>query len=336
MHGGDLNAALAKALRDNNRLGQFARENPDAFQPGGVADPSQLPPDDSTLFQEPDVLPPELTQVEVDHAQVQNAVNQAIYNNPQARGLMDAFMANKVQIEGNIQTGEPGLNQKIGELGQQIEYESRKIQDPAFSEDELARGEGEQKVLRMRTEMGLLQQDKSRMLSENQDWDNQFKNYRASLEAQVLDEFTVQAEDQAYTTYEQQVEDDEERSVLSQWPAAMQRVIQEQNIPPEQIADFSNDAVQAYRAALNDEETVIDDLNAFLSQFGRDQAGRLDRYHRIRAGQYGAQAAARALAPAPETRPPGAPPPPEAQMPSPDEAMSNARHYLRQRMSGGG
>lgn len=336
MHGGDVNAALAKALRDNNRLGQFARENPDAFQPGGVADPSQLPPDDATLFQEPEVLPPELTQVEVDHAQVQNAVNQAIYNNPQARGLMDAFMANKVQIEGNIQTGEPGLNQKIGELASQIEYESRKIQDPAFSEDELARGEGEQKLLRMRTEMGLHQQERSRMLSENQGWDNQFKDYRANLEAQVLGEFTEQAEDQAYDTYERQVEDDEERSVLSVWPGALQRVIQEQNIPPEQIADFSNDAVRAYQAALNDDETVIDDLNAFLSQFGRDMAGRLDRYHRIRAGQYGAQAAARAAAPAPETGPPGTPPPPEAKMPTPEEAMASATHYLKQRMRGGG
>ncbi len=336
MHGGDVDAALAKALKDNNRLAELYRVNPDAFQSGGPADPSQLPPDDPSLFQEPDALPPEFDQAEIDPAAVQAAVNERVYADPNAYGLIQAYMANKVQLEGNAQTGQQGLVHKIQELDNQVVYETQKIADPDLAGDELRTGESEQKLLRMQTQLGLLKQEQSRILLENRDWDNQFRAYRANVEADVMGQFDEQAEDEAYTNYEQQVEDDEERRVLAEWPGALQRVIQEHNIPPQQIEDFSNDAVRAYQAALNDDETVIDDLYVFLQQVGRDQAARLDRYHRIRAGQYGTDAAARAATPSPPTGPPGAAPPPEAQSPSPEEAMASATHYLRQRMRPGG
>lgn len=335
MHGGNVEAALAKALKDNNRLAALYRENPDAFQPGGPADPSQLPPAEIDLFQEPEPVPAELQNVQIDPAAVNEAVNQRVYQDPNATGLIQAYMGNKARLEGNQQTGEPGLVSQIQQLGGQINYESMKMNDPDMADDELRKGESESKLMRMQTQMGLLQQEHGRLLSENRDLDSQFRTYRSAIEQDVQAAFTEQAEEEAYSTYEQQVEADEERRVLTAWPGAIQKVVTELQLPPEQIEDFSNDAIRAYQAATADGETVIDDLGVFLSQVGQETIARLDRYHRVRAGQYATAAGARAATPSPPTGPPGTPPPPEAQTPTPDEAMAAANHYLRQRMRGG-
>jgi hypothetical protein len=334
MHGGNVEAALAKALKDNNRLAALYRENPDAFQPGGPADPTQLPPEDIDLFQEPEPMPAELQEIEIDPAAVNEAINQRVYQDPNATGLIQAYMGNKARLEGNQQTGEVGLNSQIQTLGNQINYESMKAKDPSLATDELQKGENQANLLRMQTEMGLLRQEQSRLLSENRDLDSQFREYRAAIAQDVEASFTEQAEEEAYTTYEQQVEADEERRVLTAWPDAIKRVVTELQLPPEQIEDFSNDAIRAYQAATADGETVIEDLGAFLSQVGQETMARLDRYHRVRAGQYATGAAARAATPSPPTGPPGAPPPPEAQTPTPEQAMEAANHYLRQRMRG--
>jgi hypothetical protein len=336
MHGGNVEAALAKALKDNNRLAALYRENPDAFQPGGPADPSQLPPDvdEVELFQEPEASPLELPEVEIDPSAVLDAVNQRVYSDPNATGLIQAYMTNKARLDGNPQSGEQGLNRQIEELNQKVNYESMKMNDPDLASDDLQKGEIESRLMRMQTQLGLLQQERSRLQFENQNLDAQFRSYRGAIEQQVQQEFIERAEEEAYTTYEQQVEAAEERRIITEWPGAIQRVVQELKLPPEQIEDFSQDALRAYAATTADGETVVEDLNAFLRQVGEETVARLDRYHRLRAGQYAHGAATRAATPSPPTGPPGAAPPPEAQSPSPEDAMAAATHYLRQRMRG--
>lgn len=336
MHGGNFEAALAKALKDNNRLAALYRENPDAFQPGGPADPTQLPPEDTGLFREPEPIPPELEPVELDPAAVQGEVNDRVFDDPNARAMVTAFMQNKARIESvNPQTGEPGLNHQIRELEGQIGYETRKMQDPDMASDDLRKGEIESKLMRFQTQLGLLQGERSRLLTDNGQMDQQFRQYRQSVEGQVVAEFEHQAEEQSFTQYEQQVEVDEEARVLREWPTAIQRVITDNQIPSEQIEDFSNDALRAYQAALTDDDAVIDDLYGFLSQVGKDSVARLDRYHRVRSGQYATDAARRAAQPSPPAGPAPPPPPPEAAMPSPEQAMASATAYLKQRMRGG-
>ena len=335
MHGGNLDKALAKALKDNNRLGELHRVTPEAFGPGGPADPSQLPGPEVQLFEEPDPLPPALEEVELDPAAIQTEVNNRVHADPNASGLIQAYMTNKARLEGNPQTGQVGLAQDIQGLESQIEYQTQKREDPDMAADDLRKGEIDSNLLRLQTQLGLAHQERSRIMMDNQNMDQQFRQYRAGVEQQVAAEFTEQAEEEVYTDYEAQVEDDEERRVLQEWPVALQRVITENQIPPEQIEDFSNDALRAYQAALNDDGTVVGDLYGFLTQVGKDSVARLDRYHRVRAGQYGAAAATRAAQPSPPTGPPGAPPPPEPQLPTPEEAIASANAHLKQRMRGG-
>ena len=246
MHGGNFEAALAKALKDNNRLAALYRENPEAFQPGGPADPTQLPPEDDGLFREPEPIPPEFEPVELDPAAVQAEVGNRVYDDPNARAMVTAFMQNKARIENvNPQTGEPSLNHQITDLEGQINYETRKMQDPDMASDDLRKGEIESKLMRIQQQLGLLQGERSRLLYDNSQMDQQFRQYQEAVQNQVIAEFEQQAEEQSYTQYEQQVEVDEESRVLREWPTALQRVITENGIPSEQIEDFSNDAFLA-------------------------------------------------------------------------------------------
>jgi outer membrane biosynthesis protein TonB len=331
MHGGNLDKALRAALDYNNRLGRFAREHPEAFRPGGAADPGQdFRPEDVVPFEEPQFELHEPEPVQLDAAKVQGTVDDRVYQDPEAMGLVQAYWANKFRLEGNPnRPQEPGLNHQIGDITQQIDYEQRKLNDPDFASDDLRKADSEAKILRLETRLGLLEGERSRRLTEMANQNFQFMNYRSAVERHVVDELTRQAEEEALTNYDREVEQAEETRVLKEWPSVLQRVITENNIPPEQVEDFSNDAAEAYRAALFDDNLVVDDLYGFLSGVGKRISARLDRYHRIRSGQYATAAATRAATPSPPTGPAtGAPPP--VQPKTTEEAIAEARNYYAQ------
>lgn len=337
MHGGNVEQALAKALRDNNRLAALYRENPEAFRAGAVADPS-LPPevDAASLFVEPPPETPSFEPPELDENAIRVAVNERVYQEPVTVDLINRYMSNKAQIEGhpgNPATGIPpvqGLVPQIIELQQRVQYESMKLNDSDFAPDDLRKGEIEQRLMRMQTQLGLLQQERSRLLFENQGLNQDFRSQRAQIEAAVRAAYEAQAGEEAQTAYESHLEESEYRTSLTEWPVAVQRAIQDAQIPPALAAQFSDDALTVWEAALARDQPV-DDLRGFVGNYAKQWMARADEFHRFRAGQYGAAAAARAATPSPPTAP-GSPAPPAAPQATPEAAIDDARRYLKGRL----
>lgn len=310
MHGGNVEAALAKALADNNRLGQIGRTHPEHFQEGAPGDPNQPLPDDPSLFGEPPPETPEdmpgFVEPELDPNVIQGEVNNRVQYDQQASGLMQEWTQRQVRLNGDQQTGVVGLSQEIQTLQSEVQYEEQKMRDPEFAPDDLRKADIEAKLGRLQMSLGLKQQEQFRLQTESANLDHQFRVRRSQLEEGVVGEYREYAEEQAVTQYEQQVEQEEFQSFNVQWPAALSRVIAENSIPPEQRADFVADAEREFYATMADEESTIDDAYAFLAPVGKQIKERLDRYHRIQAGQYAAGAHQRAAAPG---APPGAPTP---------------------------
>lgn len=327
MHGGNREQALAKALQYNNRLAQLHREHPELFQPGGAADPSRVTdPAEAVLFREPPPVTPSLPSVEVDPSVIRARVDEAVLHDPESTTLVREFMGNQQQL---LQ-----INNQKHDLQESISYESRKLADPEFSPEDLRRPEIENKIFRMQSQLGLLEQRESRADLANERISARFDQRRALIDQYMTNQIVQQAEEQAFTAYEQQLENTEYRKTLVEWPSALDRCIKENSIPPEQVEDFKADAVRAFQAAMSDPSRVIDDMYAFLSPVAKGLVARLDRYHRVRAGQYAQGAATRAATPSPATGPgtPGAPA--TARFPTPEEAMAEATRYYRQRVRG--
>lgn len=324
MHGGDPNKALAKALRDNNRLAALYRETPEAFQEGGPADPSQDLELDAPaeLFEEPQPLPPDF-DYELDPGAIQAEVNNRVYQDVEATNLIRSFMGNQQQLE--------QFQQEIANLQGQVDYETRKMNDPELAPDDLRKGEIESRVFRLQTQLGLAEQRASRLMTENQQLDATFRERRGLIQQQVEGEFGEEAQEEVLTQYEQHVEADEFRKVSIEWPAALERCIQEQNIPPELHEDFEADAVREFQAAMSDPEMVIEDMYGFLAPRAQAIKQRLDRYHRVQSGQYARAAQQRAATPSPQSGP-GTPTPPQAPAsPTPEQAIASAEKYWRDR-----
>jgi hypothetical protein len=325
MTGGDVNKALAKALRDNNRLAELYRVSPELFRTGGPADPKQPPPpaDRLELFEEPPPVAPPVEPV-IDEAAIQVEVNSRVYADPQSTSLIREFMADQQQLN--------GIRGRVDVLTREAGYLEQKLKDPDFGPDDLRRPEVENKLFRIQQEQGVLEGRIFRLESKGDRLDQQFRQRRAMIEQGVASEYYRQAEEQAYTATAHQVETSEYQRVMAEWPAALNRVVSENGIPQELLADFKADAIREFQAALSDPNTVIDDLYSFLAPRAKRIVERMDRYHRIQAGRYATGAAVRAATPSPATTP-GTPAPPAVQPKTPEEAMAEATRHWRMRTS---
>lgn len=328
MSGGDLNRALAKALEYNNRLGDLYRQSPELFQPGAVADPHRAAPVTPTLFEPPPPAPPEPPQVEVDPAAIQATVTQAVHQDPVATSLIREWYGNQQVLQ--------GFDTKKLEIQQRISYNELKLKDPDYaSPDDLRRPQIENDLSRLQNELGLVEARENRLLMQQERLSQRFDQRSAVIHQAISTNMQQRAEEEAYTAFEQQLEAAELRKTQIEWPSALDRCIKENNIPPEQVEDFKRDAAVQFHAAMGaDPNLVIQDMYAFLSPVAKNLVARLDRYHRVRSGQYATGAALRAATPSPATGPGTAAPPAPGHNPTPEEAMAEATRYWRQRTRG--
>lgn len=326
MNRGDVNAALAKALRDNNRLGAIYRENPDIFKAGGVADPTrQVTPADQ-LFELPPPETPSLPPIQVDENAIRAQVDQAVFQDPEASNLVRAYMTNQQQL--NSMAAE-----RVGHE-QRVAYVEQLLRDnQALPPDDLRRGEYQNELNRLEQKISTIEARESRLQMNNDRLSNMFDNRRSLIADYYSNMARQRAEEEAHTVYERELEQSEFRKTQTEWPSALQRCIKDNNIPPEQVADFVADAKRAVLAELGDPTKSIPDMYAFLAPVAKQISERLDRYHRVRAGQYAAGAAQRAATPSPVTGP-GTPAPSNAPPVTPEEAMSQATRLFRQRSRG--
>lgn len=331
MNGGDLERALSKALRDNNRLAELARVSPELFKPGAVADPAHPPqPAEPRLFDEPPPATPsavEPPQVFLDPNVIQAHVNQAVHQDAESTAYIREWINNRDQLT--------KFSNDRSELMSRIAYNEAKLKDPDFSPDDLRRGPVENEIARLQNQLGLVEAREGRLQMQQERLGSRFDARQAQLRQAIESSLQQQAEEEAFTAYEQSLEAEQIARTRVEWPSALDRCIRENNIPPEQVEDFRADAVRAFEAAMGrDPNLVIQDMYAFLSPVAKAVVARLDRYHRVRSTQYATAAATRAATPSPATGPGTAPPPVPAKSPTPEEAMAEATHYLRQRLRG--
>lgn len=328
MNGGDVERALARALSFNNRLSELHKVSPELFRSGAVADPHrEALPTDPQLFEEPPPVTPSIEppQVSLDPSVIQAHVTQAVHQDETSTAYIREWSANKATLDQHAQTR--------NELMSKIAYNENKLKDPDFSPDDLRRGPVENEIARLQNQLGLVEARESRLQIQQERLSARFDARQQQIRNYVESVLQQQAEDEAYTAHEENLATAEYHRVTREWPAAISRCIQENAIPPEQVEDFKADAVRAFEAAMGrDPDLVIGDMYTFLSPVAKSLVQRLDRYHRVRAGQYAGQAATRAQTPSPATGPGTAAPPVPSKNPTPDEAIAEATRYMRQRL----
>lgn len=328
MNGGDVERALARALGFNNRLSALHETNPELFRSGAVADPHGAPtPGEPRLFEEPPPVTPSLEppQVVLDPNEIQAHVTQAVHQDQQSTAYIREWSSNNTQLE--------KLGTERTDLMSRIAYNEHKLKDPDFAPDDLRRGPVENEIARLQNQLGLIEARESRLQMQQERLAARFDQRQAQIRQYIEGVLFQQAESEAFTAHEENLATAEFHRVQREWPSAIERCIRENNIPPEQVEDFKADAVRAFEAAMGrDADLVIGDMYTFLSPVAKSLVQRLDRYHRVRAGQYGGAAAARAAAPSPVTGP-GTPAPPEpSKNTTPEEAIAEATRYMRQRL----
>lgn len=335
MHGGNLEAALAKALKDNNRLGQIAKANPDLFKPGAPADPTQpLPPEVPALFTEESPSPQNPNQVPipvgdvppVNWEQITTEVDQRVMVDNVCKGLIETWTKND-QV---IRESQTGIGQKEGRL----QYLHSLLSDSNMELPELKKEELEDERRTLSFDLGLLKQDAMLRTMQNDRLDQQFRSRRSQLMDEVSTVHKGQAREQAAQAELKSLEASESNRIMTAWPGAITRVITAHQIPQDMASDFESYAKQVAQASLTNPDFIIEDVEVFLTSAAKSYVDRLDRYHRAQAARYGTAAAARAATPSP-VAPVGTPaPPPTTTSLSPEDAMADASRYLRERLRG--
>jgi hypothetical protein len=323
MNGGNVEKALAKAIHDNNRLGAIYREHPEYFRPGAVADPTKTLPPPDQLFEAPSPVTPAPPPIVVDEAAIQAQIEQAVFQDPEATSLVRSYMANQQQLQS--MAGERHKHEE------RSTYIDRLLADTTMlPPDDLRRGELQNEQARLEQKVMLLEARESRLQMNNERLSSMFDGRKTIISDYFSQQARQRAEEEATTAHERNVEEAEYRRVQVEWPSALERCIRDNNIPPEQVEDFKADASRAFQAAMVDPTKTIPDMYAFLAPVAKQIVERLDRYHRVRSGQYATSAAQRAATPSPVTGP-GTPVPSTAPPVSPEEAMSQASRMWRQR-----
>lgn len=338
MKGGNLEKALADAMAYNNRLSQMRDAHPEWFAPGAPGDPRQastVPPSDTPFTETPPppgaappAAEPPVGQVPpLDWEQIAQVVDHQVLVDNVCKPLIETWTRNDEVIraaEAKIQEGEHRLS-----------YLQALLSDPKIQLPELDKETFEDERRTLSFDIGIARNDRIVRQMENRDLDNRFRARRAQIVDGVSSGYAAQAREQATQAEIKQIEDAEEQRVLAVWPGALARVVAANQIPVDMTGDFEGYAKQVAQASMNDPRFSLDDVEGFLGHVAKNYVERLDRYHRARAAQYGANAVARAASPAP-TPPAGSPAPPPATPTnvSPEQAMEDAQRYLRERLRG--
>lgn len=326
MHGGDPNKAYAKAMEYNNRLAALAKEHPELFQPGAPADPRQVPEfDEPVLFEEPQPETPTL-DYEVDQTAIRDTVQAKVFEDPHAVSFIQQFQANEQQ--------RLAKDTEKTQLQRRINYLEDKSKDPDLAPDDLRRGEISTELDRLENKLSRIENEIYRIDSQNFQLNQQYVARREQIYEEIATQADQTAQEEAFTKYEQALEEQEFRKTMVEWPSALDRVIKENEIPQELVEDFKADARREFQAAMADPEMVIEDMYAFLAPKGKDIKARLDRYHRVQSGRYATQVQTRAQTPSPPTTPGTPAPPPAPEETDLDAIMADRRRVWKQATRG--
>ncbi len=336
MHQGNMEAALAKALRDNNRLAALARTNPDLFKPGAPADPSvPVVPEVAQLFVDPATVAPGTTpvspvapEVPINWAQIAAETDKrATEVDEVCRGYTQRWIDN----EREIKRAATEVQAKQSRLG----YLDSLLKDSSVELPELRAEEFKDERRTLLSEVSTLRQDAMLRIMANDRLDQLFRERRSQIYDEVARGYRTAATEQAFTAELQQIEATEYQRISSSWPGAVARTVASTGIPQDLKPDFENYAKQMVNAALADPSFELADVDSFLTAVAKGYFERLDRYHRAQAAQYGQLAVSRAASPSPSVAP-GTPAPvvTPPSMLTPEEAIEGANRYLRERLRG--
>lgn len=342
LYHGDVNAALAAAVTNNNRLAAIAKANPDVFKTGGAGDPSTA----SQLPNEPFVDPSATAQpaaqpaaavgepaadapVELDWAQVKQGVDSLVAGDAECQQLISAFRENAKEIIAS--------DTQRRENEARIAYLDQMLKDPQVELSELRREDliEERRTLKLDTQA--LKQDILLRQLNNQNLDSTFRVRQRSYIDRTVGEHQTAATDRARQAELTRLESAEESRMLVEWPAAVQAAVVANQIPAEVagiFADFAKRSVQAARAT--NPSFYLQDVAGFVHSVVPIFLKEMDTIHRAQAARYATNAVNRATTPAPPP-PPGSPVVPAAPAgvhETPESIMENIGRELSQRMRG--
>lgn len=195
----------------------------------------------------------------------------------QCQSLVSEWRANTARLKA-IDTSNPNLDGDVS-------YYSRRLQEPEL--DPITAQEYREKLHDLRS----LVIERRQLKLDNSLKDQQFSAREDAFKAaayrhhhQAISASAQQAAVQAESTQHQQ-------QLMQAWPSTVSQVAQTNGIPPELIEDFSIRAAESGLALLQ-QGRVITDLNEFLNSEAIDFVATMDRFHRLKSGQYGQRAAA--------------------------------------------
>lgn len=334
MHGGNVEAALAAALRYNNRLASLAKASPDLFKPGAPADPSlSIPPEQSALFEDPAatmVTTP--VSATLDWEQITADVDSLVNGDATCQSLINAWRHNAEIIQ--------SAAKQVEEKANRLSYLSGLLDDKSIDLSELKHEELSDERRHLAFDVNTIRQDAMLRAMTNRDIDTQFRDHRRAIFDSISTTHQARVQEQATQAELTNLETAEFQRLSQEWPVAIAASIQSagnpSGIPTDLRADFESYAKQVAQATrATDPSFVIGNVASFVTGIVPQYLQRLETYHRAQAAIYATSASTRAATPSP-TPPPGtsaAPTLDPARM-TPDEIMEGIALSLRERMRG--
>ena len=310
---GDPAAAAKWAWENNNRNATLANKlkelgvDPTTLQPIQAAPP--VPQVDPLAQPEP--------VVQIDARQVDEYVQNYLGRDTDAQKIVNTYNGNLSKVSANVNA----LNQ----IQTEIQKAQLLLTLPQVAGDSFKKDEIERQLLSFQLQEMRLDREAQKLQSEQQSLNSNFvkiaNEYRDGIRTHLTKQETAKLEEARYT----QAVSYHEQQFAQAWTPALDQAITAHSIPADLAEDFKAEA-RTYALA---EPTAIADVNAYVQSVAKHYMDKMDKFHRAKAGQYGAQAAARAATPGPNgaaaVAPPNSPPVPE----SLNDLAANARARLR-------
>lgn len=252
--------ALTDGLQYNNRLAELSKPQ---------APPAEVAP----------VAPPP-----PDPQQVENYVRQQLDRDVEAIQYVQTFHQHDAQIK--------AIDAEVPALEKQLQIAKLRSEIPEIKADQYA-FQGLRDEIRTLTEDIRDRRYQRREAEAEKARVNGLYTSKADQIRQGVSQHlsNQQAEALKAKTFTQSVQS--HRDALSTaWQPTLDQVLRDNGIPADQKSDFET---IAKREALANLETglPVENLHGFLDKVAKDELARMDRYHRLRSGQYAQQANAR-------------------------------------------
>jgi len=276
--GTDPKRAAEAILATNNRAAAMAGKlkelglDPKTLQP--------LPQATVTAAQAPPAPP-----APVDPKAIDAEISARLDNDPAFVSLVQTWITGDAHLK-EISTQKASLASEVAKIN--LALSIPEIQADEFKRDQYALqlSQKEQTLLRLQLDESITEAKQERL---NAAASRFTEKYRSEVAQDFKSEATQRQNEADLAQYQQELY----AQYSTSWPLAVEKAIADVKIPTELVEDFKEDAKVAALAHLQNTDSPIDDVYAFVGARAKVMMDRMDKFHRMQSATYGAQAAAR-------------------------------------------